>query len=72
MNIFIKERYNEIKNRIGLDDLEKIINEQINQEFNSKLMPALEKVATIQPGVTGYNEYDFNETILETLNTLNF
>ena len=63
------ETYNKIKTKIGINNLKKLINEQIDQEFNSKLLPVL-KNKSKDEGLTGYNEYDFNNTILATVNSL--
>ena len=65
-----KARYDEIKNNVNLNHLQSLINEEINQEFNSILLKALKQKATTKPGITGYKEYDFNNTVLENLETL--
>ena len=69
MDYMYKEKYTYIKTKIGIDNLKKLINDQIDQEFNSKLLPVLEKKSNNE-GITGYNEYDFNTTIITTINSL--
>ena len=64
-----KERYDEIKKNVELNYLQNLINEQI-KEFNITLLTTLEQKATAEPGINGYNEYDFNNTVLENLETL--
>ena len=65
-----EERYNEIKKIVAIDSLQTLINDQINQEYNSILLPALQKYATTEPGVDGYTEYDFNDNIIGNINSL--
>ena len=69
MDYMYKEKYTYIKTKIGIDNLKKLINDQIDQEFNSKLLPVLEEKSNNE-GITGYNEYDFNTTIITTINSL--
>ena len=65
-----KESYDKIKKKVELNNLQNLINNQINQEFNSILLKALEQKATVEPGITGYIEYDFNNTVLENVEAL--
>ena len=62
-----KEYYNEIKNKLDLDGLKIKINNEIQNEYNLKLLNALEKVAIFNEGDTEYTEYDFNDSIKEEI-----
>jgi len=47
-----------------LDNIKKIINEEIDKEFNSNLLKVLEKYAIYNPGETDYSSYDLSEDII--------
>jgi len=61
------------KNIQSLDELfnfatiKKTINDVIDNEFNSKLLPILQKVATHNPGDEGVSNYDFSSNILNDI-----
>lgn len=58
-----KDYVNEIKNKLDLDGIRKRINNEIDNEYNSTLFPALKKVAIFNPGDEDYKEFDFNDLI---------
>ena len=71
INYLYNKRYNEIRTKIGIINLERIINDQLDQEFNSKLLPVLENISKVEERVImGYIEYDFNNSILASINSL--
>jgi hypothetical protein len=67
------EEYKRIKSKeIKLEEIKKLINDEIDNEFNSYLLKSLEEYATLTPGESDYVPYDLNEQILnEIKNTIN-
>ena len=69
INSKYNEYYKKIKNTINLDNIQNLINNQIDNMYNTKLLPALQKFAIYNPGDAQYTEYDFNNDIQTEINT---
>ena len=52
-----------IKNKVNIDDLQKLINNEISQAYNSILYPILKENEKFNSNDAGYNQYDFNDDI---------
>ena len=73
--IFIKTEINSnynkflliLKNSIDIENLEKNINEQIDNNYNEILLKILKEVATNEIGIQGYNPYDFKEDTIKRI-----
>ena len=61
---FINIKSKEMK----LEEIKQLINDEIDNEYNSNLLKALKKKATFSPGESDYIPYDLNETILKEIN----
>ena len=64
-----KEYYLRIKNLINLDEMQNSIIKELNNSYNSILLPALNKYAIYNKGEM-YSEYDFNDDIKNEINSL--
>jgi hypothetical protein len=65
-----REYYDKIKSAINLDNIQKTINEEINNSYKLKLLKSLQKYAIYNPGDTQYNEYDFDDIIQNEINSV--
>ena len=67
----INSNYNKcvskLKNSVNIDNLEKTVNEKIDNNYNDILLKALQEVAINEIGITGYNAYDFNEDVIKRI-----
>lgn len=55
---------NEIKNIINLEEIEKLINDEIDLEYENNLFPNFERyIKEYNSGISGFGEYDLNEKI---------
>ena len=64
-----EEYYLRIKNLINLDEIQNSINNELNNSYNSILLPALNEFAIYSKGEM-YTEYDFNDDIKNEINSL--
>ena len=62
--------YLEIKNKVEFEKLENLINEQIDDSYNSILLVSLKEVATNEIGIEGYNPYDLGDNIVNNINEI--
>lgn len=65
-----KEYINKFDKEIGLNDIQKLINDEIDNEFNSSLFIALKNYAIYNFEETGYDEYDFNNNIKNDIESI--
>jgi len=56
-----------IKNSVNMENLEKIINEDIDNNYNTILLKVLKEVATNEIGIKGYDPYDFNANVIKNI-----
>jgi hypothetical protein len=62
------EKYTfKLKNAVNIDNLKKIVNEQIDNDYNTILLKVLKEVATNDIGIQGYEPYDFKESIIKNI-----
>lgn len=67
-----KEYIDKFNNIFELKQIQKLINDEIDKEYDSSLFIALKKVAIYNYKETGYEHYDFNSTIKKDIeSTLN-
>lgn len=62
--------YSQLENLVNIKDLERLIKEKIDENYNLILFPALEQVATEDIGIQGYNAYDLNDNILNNIDNI--
>ena len=55
--------YQKIKDKVNLDNLQKLINNEISEGFNSILYPILKEIEKFNSDDAGYNQYDLNNDI---------
>ena len=65
-----REYYDKIKSAINLDNIQKTINEEINNSYKLKLLKSLQKYAIYNPGDAQYKEYDFDDIIQNEINSV--
>ena len=64
-----KDYISTIYDNIQLDSIKELINNEIDNEYNSKLFKALQNYAIYNPGDKGYSDYDFNEKIKDDIDS---
>ena len=62
--------FEKIKNSINYETLINSMNNEIDETFNSTLLKSLEKIETNDPNNTLYSQYDFDDNIINEINTL--
>jgi len=62
------ETYLNIKKIYENQNWEKLINDKIEESYNSILYPVLKEVAKFNIGIIGYNPYDLNDNIIKDIN----
>ena len=62
------EYYQKLKSAVDMNKIQNLINSEINNIYNSKLLPALQKFAIYTPGDTAYTEYDLSENYKKEIN----
>ena len=70
INSKYQEYYEKINKTVNLNNLKKVIENQIDNEYNSKLLNALKKFAIYTPGDSQYTEYDFTEENKTEINSI--
>ena len=66
------EYHDKIKEKVNLDDLEKLINDEISNAYNSILYPILKEIEKDSSNNAGYDSYDLSQDILDDIDsTLN-
>ena len=70
INSNYEKAYLEIKNIYENQNWEKLIKEKIDENYNSILFPALKEVAKEDIGITGYDAYDLNDTIIKEIDEI--
>ena len=69
INFKYNEYYTKIKNSINIIQIENLINNQIDNIYNSILLPQLQKFATYNPGDEQYTEYDLSDDYKKEINS---
>ena len=59
-----------LKDIFKFEELKLFINEEIDSEYNSKLLPVLKEKAIDNPGISDYTEYDLNNNIKDDINSI--
>ena len=62
--------YSNIQNKLDIGSLEKLINEKINEYYNTILVPTLNEIAIYEIGIQGYNPYDLKNDIIDRIEEL--
>ena len=62
--------YSKIKHRVKLDDLQKLINDEISTGYTKILYPSLKEIEQYNSGNTGYDNYDLKNEIINDIDSL--
>ena len=69
INSKYNEYYQKIKSSININSIQNLINTELNNIYQSKLLPSLKKFAIYTPGDAQYTEYDLSEDYKKEINS---